>query len=96
MDKMLATGSDEISFVSTTDEPDLRRSPSLGEWADASCGRISLAEQQAILRLTEKEARGTLAAPEAATLQGHKTKSRQHSSCEFGLRMRAVDALPRP
>jgi hypothetical protein len=59
MDKMLATGSGEIVYVSTHDERDLERAPSFGEWVDASCGRVSDAEWEMRRALGETGKRST-------------------------------------
>jgi hypothetical protein len=96
-DKMLATGSGEIAWVNTSEEHDLERAPSSGEWADASCGRMTQAEDQLLSRLLEKNARGlVLAADEAAALKRLQDKQLQHNMCQFALRSAAVDALPPP
>jgi hypothetical protein len=97
MDKMLGTSSGELEMVSTTETPDLGRSPSFGEWADTKCGRITQAENEAIRSLTERQARGYQLYPvEIQALEQLQDKQSQHALCQTGLRMRAVDALPAP
>jgi hypothetical protein len=97
IDALIGTGSSDITWVDTEKDRDLERTPSLAEWVDASCGRISRMEFDLEFEFIKRNAEG-LVLSEIETVARNRLmdKIRQHRKCQVALIMKAVDAMDLP
>jgi hypothetical protein len=95
IDAMVATNSADIRWVDA-EKDDLKRPPSIAEWADAACGYIPNEEKNATGELSMKEINSTLSPRDAVLLKLLREKDTKHSQCWMALRFSQVEQLPSP
>ena len=92
IEAMVATGSADIKWVNADD--DLERPPSLAEWEDASCGRVSVNDQNLLADLL---ARGSDLNEKEQNLRDQlHSKHSQWSRCKIELLSSSRDRLGPP
>ena len=92
IESMIATGSADIRWVNADD--DLRRPPSFAEWQDASCGSITVKDQQLARDLGIREK--NLTARERDALDQLKKQQSEVSRCRIDLVSSNRDKIPAP
>jgi hypothetical protein len=90
IETMVATASADIKWVDAADDG-LERPPSLAEWEDATCGRLT-AEDKKVLRKDTK----SMTSQERNLKSQLEIRDRKRTGCKIDLLSRNKDKLPPP
>jgi hypothetical protein len=80
IETMVATGSAEIEWVNGETDG-LERPPSIAEWVDASCGALTVRDNETFLTLLGKKASGQLTAEQDLLLNVLNEREQEKTAC---------------